>query len=130
MELKEYLRQYREAHGLSQRQLAEKCDLSNGYISMLERGFNPKTKAPVTPTLPALRKLATGMGISLTTLFSEIDDMPVDISSEKEKSALTKESGLTNPIDLELLDLILQLPQDKKPEACRYLRYLAQSEDK
>lgn len=130
MELKEYIRAYREAHDYSQRQFAEVCGLSNGYISMLERGVNPKTQQPVTPTLPVLKKLADGMGITLTTLFAEIDDMPVELDDEIEKPALAKESGLTNPIDLELLDLILRLPQDKKPEACRYLRYLAESADK
>lgn len=86
MKLGEAIQQFRLEHGLSQRQFAVSCNLSNGYISMLERGENPKTKVPVTPTLPALQKIAQGMNMSLTDLFEIVDDMPVDISDKKEYS--------------------------------------------
>ena len=77
MDLKEYLREYRASHGLSQRQFAESCGLSNGYISMIERGYNPKTKEPIICSLPTLNKLAAGMHISLNQLLTDIDDTPV-----------------------------------------------------
>lgn len=83
MTLRELITQYRSEHGLSQRQFAMQCSLSNGYISMLERGLNPKTQLPLTPTLPALKKLATGMGISLSELISVADDMPVSLVSDE-----------------------------------------------
>ena len=54
MTLKDLIIEYRNDHGLSQRQFATACGLSNGYISMLEKGMNPNTKLPVTPTLPKL----------------------------------------------------------------------------
>lgn len=79
MTLRELIAQYRSEHGLSQRQFAAQCSLSNGYISMLEKGLNPNTGLPLTPTLPALKKLATGMGISLSELISIADDMPVSL---------------------------------------------------
>lgn len=79
MTLGELIKKHRDKHDLSQRQFAEICGLSNGYISMIEKGENPKTKLPVTPTLPVYQKIATGMGIKVTSLFSSIDDMPVDI---------------------------------------------------
>lgn len=72
--------EYRREHGLSQRQFAIQCGLSNGYISMLEKNNNPKTGLPVTPSIPALKKIASGMGISLDELLSIADDMPVDMS--------------------------------------------------
>lgn len=81
MTLKELIISYREKNDLSQRQFAQKCDLSNGYISMLEKGTNPNTGLPVTPTIPVLTKLAKGMNLSLHQLFSLADDMPVDILS-------------------------------------------------
>ena len=71
--------EYRREHCLSQRQFAIQCGLSNGYISMLENN-NPKTGLPVTPSIPALKKIASGMGISLDELLSIADDMPVDMS--------------------------------------------------
>ena len=47
MTLGELIQEYRKEHGMSQRQFAIACQLSNGYISMLERGENPKTKTPM-----------------------------------------------------------------------------------
>ena len=82
MTLRELIAQYRSEHGLSQRQFAVQCSLSNGYISMLEKGVNPKTGLPLTPTLQALKKLATGMGISLSDLISIADDMPVSLADD------------------------------------------------
>lgn len=80
MKLGELIRTYRERSKLSQRQFADKCDLSNGYISILEKGLNPNTGRPVTPTIPQLKKLAAGMNITIGEMFELVDDMPIDIS--------------------------------------------------
>jgi len=81
MKLGDLLRSYRNSHDLSQRQFALRCDLSNGYISILEKGINPNTQRPVTPTIPQLKKLADGMDMSLSELFERVDDMPIDFGS-------------------------------------------------
>lgn len=81
MKLGDLIRSFRESHDISQRQFALRCDLSNGYISILEKGINPNTQKPVTPTIPQLKKLADGMGISLSELFEQVDDMPVDFAT-------------------------------------------------
>ena len=81
MKLGDLIREYRDSHDLSQRQFASQCDLSNGYISILEKGINPSTGKPVTPTLPQLKKLADGMRITLSELFERADDMPIDIGA-------------------------------------------------
>lgn len=81
MKLGDLIRSYRDIHGLSQRQFANQCDLSNGYISILEKGINPSTGKPVTPTLPQMKKLADGMAITLSELFEKVDDMPIDVGS-------------------------------------------------
>lgn len=81
MKLGDLIRSYRDTHGLSQRQFAIQCDLSNGYISILEKGINPSTGKPVTPTLPQMKKLADGMAMTLSELFDKVDDMPIDIGS-------------------------------------------------
>lgn len=80
MTLSDLIIQYRKEHDLSQRQLASICNLSNGYISMLEKGINPNTNKPMVPTLPKLNLLAEGMGMTLSELFEAVDDMPVDLS--------------------------------------------------
>jgi transcriptional regulator with XRE-family HTH domain len=48
---------------------------------------------------------------------------------EKEPTAKNS-SGLVSSEDLELADLILSLSPERKQEALRYLRYLAESEEK
>lgn len=127
MTLKELIVCYRKEHNLSQRQFAAACDLSNGYISMIEREVNPQTGEKIVPTLIALKKLATGMHISLADLLVQVDDMPVDIMAEI-KSAPKIESGLIN-LDDEIASLILRLSPEKKREAVNYLRFLAESSD-
>ena len=88
MTLRELVITYRNEKGMSQRQFATACGLSNGYISMLEKNVNPKTGLPVTPSLPALKKIAMGMGLTLNDLFLQADDMPVDLLEGNEKSTL------------------------------------------
>lgn len=135
MRLGDFIKKYREQHDLSQRQFALSCGLSNGYISMLERGINPNTDKPVTPNLQQLKKLADGMGTTMMELLESVDDMPIDIATEamslsgQKMSAPNVEGGHTDPIDIELATLILQLPPEKKREAVSYLRYLAARED-
>ncbi len=130
MELVELIKKYRAEHGLSQRQFAEECGLSNGYISLLERGLNRKTNRPVTPTLPSLQLLANGMHMTLTELLSSVDDMPIDLSDGfgdiNEPPASLEESGWSS-LDLEIARLILSLSPEKKQDAIKYLRYLADS---
>ena len=91
----DYIREYRKKNKLSQREFALKCNLSNGYISMLERGLNPNTKEPITPSLIQLKKLADGMGVTVNDILTEVDDMPVDIGMNNEKEQPTKAGELS-----------------------------------
>ena len=130
MKLGGLIKEYRDEHGISQRQFATACGLSNGYISMLEKGENPKTGKPVTPTLQQLKKLADGMGMTMMDMLDRVDDMPIDITEVApagvKKSAPANEGGRTDPLDLEIASLILRLSPAKKREAIGYLRYLAE----
>lgn len=82
MTLGELIKQYRTENGLSQRQFALRCGVSNGYISMLEKEVNPKTSDPVMPTMTTLKDIADAMGITLNDLLIRADDMPVNLSVE------------------------------------------------
>jgi transcriptional regulator with XRE-family HTH domain len=126
MTLKDLIVKYREDHGLSQRQFATACGLSNGYISMLEKGQNPSTKLPVTPTLPKLKQLATGMGMTLTDLLVKVDDMPVElILEDEENKKLVPE--IEDELDAEIMKAISGLTPEKKQQALSYIQFLAQS---
>lgn len=75
MKLGEMIKHYRDTQSnMSQRQFALKCGLSNGCISMFERGINPNTQQPIIPTLPALQKVARGMEMTLDEMFQQLDD--------------------------------------------------------
>lgn len=113
MQLKDLVKEYRAAHGVSQRQFATMCGLSNGYISMLENDVNPKTGLPLSPSVVALKKIAAGMGITLNELLSRVDDMPVDLSLP---SNFTAPDAANAPSELtEFLTLFRNLaPEEKK----------------
>ena len=126
MTLKDLIVEYRNEHGLSQRQFATACGLSNGYISMLEKGMNPNTKLPVTPTLPKLKQLASGMGMTLTDLLVKVDDMPVElILDDEESKKLVPE--IEDELDAEIMRIVSGLTPEKKQQALSYIQYLAQS---
>ncbi len=60
-ELGKRLRRLREARGLSRQLLHERADVSTTYISQIELGEDPRTKAPPQPSPETLRKLARGL---------------------------------------------------------------------
>lgn len=137
MTLGEVIKQFREEHGISQRRFALKCNVSNGYISMLERGKNPKTDKPIDTSLPTLKAMASVMGMSLNDLLTLVDDdMMVDLSDNHihlaEKNTPTDESGRIelSAKDLQILQLLARLDDSTKDEAIRYIRYLADQSDK
>lgn len=132
MTLGEMIQEYRREKDISQRQFAIACSLSNGYIAMLERGINPKTNQPIVPTIIALKKIATGMGMSLSDLITKADDMQVSLLEEDTIEEFKKifaptedEDEYVDRLDLEIATLILNLSDEQKKEAINYLRYLA-----
>ena len=83
MTIGEIVKKYREEHGLSQRQFAERCgDITNGYISMLEQGKNPSTGKPIVPSIEKVASLARAMGLTLHQLVDMADDSPVTIGEK------------------------------------------------
>lgn len=81
MKLSAIIADYREKMQISQREFARRCDLSNSYISFLEKETNPKTGRPMVPTLVQYKKIATGMNMTVQQLFEMLDDdAPVDLN--------------------------------------------------
>lgn len=92
--------------GTSQRQFAKNCGLSNGYISMLVNGANPKTGKPLTPSLGALMSLSKGLDVSLDELLAYADDINVSISIPPQSDVSADEQAL--------LDLFRLVPEEQK----------------
>lgn len=80
MKLSDVVIEYRGKHGLSQRAFAKQCGISHAYIAILEKGENPATGRPITPTIPQLKAIASGMGMTLEALLTISDDIEIDIS--------------------------------------------------
>lgn len=108
MNIGEVVKEYREENKLSQRQFAQRCKLSNGYISMLEDGKNPKTNEPIVPTIDTYKKIADGMHLSIDTLFGLLDDAPIVINKSP-----SNESDLTKG-EKELIKLFRLLPVEEQ----------------
>ena len=63
MTLGDIIKKYRKENNISMSEFASYCSLSKGYISMLENNINPRNNKPISPTLPSISKVASGMGI-------------------------------------------------------------------
>ncbi len=73
MTLQDAIKKYRKEHDLTMQEFASRCGLSKGYISMLESGKHPQSRRAIVPSIETYLKLASGMGISLDELLSQIE---------------------------------------------------------
>ena len=81
MTLGQLIKDYRKERGLSQRQFAIACGLSNGFISMVENNCNPRTNKPVVLSITSLKKIADGLGLSVDKLIDTTDDIPIMLNN-------------------------------------------------
>ncbi len=65
IELGNRIKMYRNARGLSQSQLSDKCKLHRTYLSMVERGEK-------NLTITSLIKIATALNVELTDLLKNL----------------------------------------------------------
>ena len=87
MKLSLLLKTYREAHEISQRELARRCGLSNSLISLMEMGVNPQTGKEMSPDLETYRKIADGLEMSVQRLFEVLgDDATVSLDVGRKES--------------------------------------------
>lgn len=116
MTLGEIIREFRELHGISQRQFARMSGLSNGYISQLEANLNNKNGLPISPSLEAIKQVADAMDVPLDDVLRKLDDTLVDISGED-----SEEDDLT----VRIMRLVHRLPDDLKLSLLDLLRAAA-----
>ncbi len=120
MTLGEYIKEYREKMGISQRQFALNCDLSNGYIAMLEKNTNPSTGQPIKVKVDTLKKIAAAMNMSLHELSQKANMTIIDLSVGTDENA----SAPTDEHVAELLRLFAELDQEHQETLMRVLRGL------
>ena len=129
MHIGDIITEYCQAHGLSFRQYALKCGVTNGYISMLINGANPKTGKPLRPTVETYAKLAAGMGISVNDLFEIMDDAPVSLAVTGAQPMKSPSSIIPDPVESELVSIYRDLNSTGKTILVNTARGLSANHD-
>ena len=115
MTLRDYIIAFRDEHNLSQREFANLTGLSNGYIAMIEAGKNPSTGKPIIPSITSVKKMASGMGMTVQALMElldneEIASLDVNDLTEDERELL----GIYRGMEVPERGLLLQLARALK----------------
>lgn len=98
MFLGQIIKKYRTENNLTLQAFANKCGLSKGYIAMLEKNYNSKTKEPIVPSAATFCKVADAMKISLEELLEQVDEnQPIGINDIVAVNKSTKINNI-NPI--------------------------------
>jgi transcriptional regulator with XRE-family HTH domain len=84
--LGEFIRAQRQFHRLSQRELAKLADLSDTYMSQLERGMHE-------PSIRVLRAVADSLGIKASQMIMYAAGLPLD----DDESITTEEAIRRDP---------------------------------
>ncbi len=90
MEIGAKIRQLRQRLGLTQTELADRCELSKGFISLLERD---KT----SPSIATLVDILESLGTNLNAFFNEQPDAKI-VFTEDDMSIKEDEEGLRGSI--------------------------------
>lgn len=139
MTLGDCVKEYRDSRDLSQRQFAELCDLSNAYISVLEKNVNPKTGEAPAPTYGVYKKIAGAMGISVQSLMEKADESAVSLGSnilvemqsepfsEETKQIIDKRLEDADANKRELLSLYKTMTDADKEKLLDFARFIVES---
>ena len=115
MELKTFINSYRTEHNLTMEQFAKSASLSKGYISMLEKGYNPQTGKKIIPSISALNNIAIATGTALDHLLKIIDDIEVSLDSP------AQDLIISNPQEEQLIIGYRNLTTANQKELLAYL---------
>ena len=115
MELKTFINSYRTEHNLTMEQFAKLASLSKGYISMLEKGYNPQTGKKIIPSISALNNIAIATGTDLDHLLKIIDDIEVSLDSP------AQDMIISNPQEEQLIIGYRKLTEANQKELLAYL---------
>lgn len=86
IKLGEWLKMYRARNNMTMQDLVVACGFSKAYVGMLEKGVNPTTGKPVSPTIQTLNKIAKGIGQDIDSLLKFFDsDQPITITTSFNK---------------------------------------------
>lgn len=74
MKIGDWIRKYRSEHGnMSLQAFADLADFSKAYAAILEKGVNPSTGKPVSPTMTTFEKVANVAGMDVNDFIAMLD---------------------------------------------------------
>ncbi len=88
MNIGEKIKFLRQAANLTQEELADRCELSKGFISQLERNMT-------SPSIATLRDILESLGTSLPSFFQETADEKLVFSEDDYAVKTDSETGST-----------------------------------
>lgn len=113
------LKQFREAHGFTQADVAARLNLSSNYYAMIERG----DRSINDRNLEAIAKI---YGINARDLIESSGD-PIDTTSALASIKATSIDGAVPPYVLDLLAILPKLKDNQIREVGKYARFIAES---
>lgn len=123
MTLSEFIRQYREEHGMSIRAFAAMAGMSPQQISNIEKGVGNNGK-PMTSTMSTYKKIADAVGMSEQDFLNMLNDN-VAMAPDDEEEELADVLQLLK--DREDLRALLHVSARNTPEQVRRLAQLMES---
>lgn len=76
----------RKENKLTMQELADRSNLTKGYISMLEKGKNPQSGKPIIPSLDTVQSIASAFSLDLESFLENVDSK-VNLPKLKSNSA-------------------------------------------
>lgn len=104
-----YIREQRSAAKLSLRQLAAAADVSNPYLSQIERGLRK-------PSADILYRIAQALRISAETLYIQAGILDADSATKTVPTAVMSDASITAEQRRQLLELYSSFKAQNDPD--------------
>ncbi len=121
MKIGDAVKLYRDEHGLTQKEFAERCGISSSaIISFLERGFRDNGKRYL-PKFDTIIKISKGLGMPLSEMASKFEDFDLDITVGPEEIPIyadyINELNKQPPDEAMLIQAYRMIPAQNRMEA-------------
>lgn len=122
MKLGDFIYSFRQKNRLSMDDFAKRSGISKAYISLLEKGFHPRSNKPIIPSVETIKKAAAAMNMSFDDLFTSLDQ---DISVQE----ITEPIYFDDQTEIKsFYDKFAELPETTKERLLMYFNALIDAE--